>query len=182
MSTGGSLGNFKDTFQNLTTATTTGDNNDTESKSTTQKSLMEPSLNSRGYMGNTNLREALQTLGLSANNLMSIVENQSLGISAATSASSDPPQTLRLVEMELLTSLSIWRWKYQLVLYEACLATGIHVHFGKKLQNVTSIPFNNNNNNKDCKKILQFKDGSQLTTSLLIGADWINFKVHSYEQ
>jgi len=161
---GGSFGNLKDTLsQNLTTAAT-ADNKESASNST----ITTPR---RSLVG-----EALQTLGASAKDLMAKVERSS-GISTATSASSKPP---RLVETELL-SLGIRRWKYQQVLYDACVAAGVHIHFGKRLQNVTSIPSNDNsNNNEDCKTLLQFKDGSQITTSLLIGADGINSKVRNY--
>eukprot|EP00984_Skeletonema_dohrnii_P014671 scaffold6188_cov118-Skeletonema_dohrnii-CCMP3373.AAC.4 len=90
-----------------------------------------------------------------------------LSLSSTTTSSSSAPR----IETEL-QSLGIRRWKYQQVLYEACIEAGIKIHFGKRLQ--TAITTN------DSKTVLHFKDGSKVTTSLLIGADGINSKVRNY--
>jgi len=80
------------------------------------------------------------------------------------------------VETELL-SLGIRRWKYQQVLYEACLQAGIHIHFGKRLHRATTVV---KPGSKDPLTCLHFKDGTTVETSLLVGADGINSKVRSY--
>ncbi|KAL7473116.1 hypothetical protein ACHAXS_013505 [Conticribra weissflogii] len=85
-----------------------------------------------------------------------------------------PPQ--QTIETELL-SLGIRRWKYQQVLYEACVRAGIHIHFGKRLQQVTSVV---EPGRRDPRTCLHFKDGTRVETSLSIGADGINSKVRSY--
>ena len=79
------------------------------------------------------------------------------------------------MDTELL-SLGIRRWKYQQVLYEACQSVGIVIHFGKRLQSISSI----DDTTATKKSLLTFKDGSTATTSLVIGADGINSKVRNY--
>ena len=78
------------------------------------------------------------------------------------------------IETELL-SLGIRRWKYQQVLYEACQSAGIIIHFGKRLQGISSV-----DSNDDVMSLLTFKDGYTCTASLVIGADGINSKVRNY--
>lgn len=144
---GGSFGSFKASTDNLSTR--------------------------RGSL--VNLTAALHSLGSSAKDFFFNDEKsgRTSGISVATTSSSKSTQ---MVETELL-SLGIRRWKYQQVLYEACLAAGVHIHFGMRLQHVTSISCNDSD---DSQTLLQFKDGSQITTSLLIGADGLNSKVRNY--
>jgi salicylate hydroxylase len=86
--------------------------------------------------------------------------------SSATGRTSDASST----GIEL-SSLGIRRWKYQQVLYEACQSAGIVIHFGKRLQDVSSL--------RD-KSLLTFKDGTACTASLVIGADGIHSKVRNY--
>lgn len=80
----------------------------------------------------------------------------------------------RMVEAELL-SLGIRRWKYQQVLYEACLSVDIVIHFGKRLQSISALE-----KDGDVNSLLTFKDGFTVTASLVIGADGINSKVRNY--
>jgi 2-polyprenyl-6-methoxyphenol hydroxylase-like FAD-dependent oxidoreductase len=122
---------------------------------------------------------------------------------ANSSAASTPASPRVIIETELL-SLGIRRWKYQQILYEACCDAGIQIHFGKRLQSVVSLNaaaaaaavMNNdvdagmnadveqnaisNNNGDGPRTLLQFKDGTKITTSLLIGADGINSRVRKY--
>ena len=104
--------------------------------------------------------------------VISDVTNRLSGISlSSTATSSSSFTTTKTIETEL-QSLGIRRWKYQQVLYEACIEAGINIHFGKRVQNVVSTD--------DSKTVLHFKDGSKISTSLLIGADGINSKVRNY--
>ena len=96
-----------------------------------------------------------------------MLSNRLSGLSLLSTTTSSSPR----IETEL-QSLGIRRWKYQQVLYEACIEAGIKIHFGKRLQ--TAITTN------DSKTVLHFKDGSKVMTSLLIGADGINSKVRNY--
>eukprot|EP00578_Thalassiosira_sp_NH16_P012661 CAMPEP_0181106592 /NCGR_PEP_ID=MMETSP1071-20121207/16614_1 /TAXON_ID=35127 /ORGANISM="Thalassiosira sp., Strain NH16" /LENGTH=641 /DNA_ID=CAMNT_0023190009 /DNA_START=160 /DNA_END=2085 /DNA_ORIENTATION=- len=108
-------------------------------------------------------------------NLIGVPKNdRASGISTASSSSN-------MVETELL-SLGIRRWKYQRVLYDACLAAGIRIHFGKRLQTAMSMPpgSGDGTEDNDARTMLHFKDGSRITTSLLVGADGINSKARNY--
>ncbi|KAK1748414.1 monooxygenase-related protein [Skeletonema marinoi] len=96
-----------------------------------------------------------------------MLANRLSGRSLSSTTTSSSPR----VETEL-QSLGIRRWKYQQVLYEACIEAGIKIHFGKRLQNAITT--------NDSKTVLHFKDGSKVMTSLLIGADGINSKVRNY--
>lgn len=92
--------------------------------------------------------------------------------SFSTSVAAAAAEAAEAEEVTELQSLGIRRWKYQQVLYEACVEAGIEIHFGKRLQNVTTTD--------DAKTVLEFKDGSKVTTSLLLGADGVNSKVRNY--
>ena len=154
---GGSVGRVRNSFSNIATGVIGG--SEEEDAATDNRS---PS--SGG--GEGSLRNLFQDLkALSAKDL----DN-------SAAANKSPRTTLRMVETEL-QSLGIRRWKYQQVLYEACLAAGIHIHFNKRLKNVTSV---SSDDSGDAKTLLSFKDGSKVTTSLLIGADGINSKVRNY--
>ncbi|KAL9185954.1 hypothetical protein ACHAXT_003731, partial [Thalassiosira profunda] len=128
-----------------------------------------------GSLGN--IRNTL-TGGKSLGEMMQALTTKGERPSGASTESPErtTPRTSRTVEKELL-SLGIRRWKYQQVLYESCVKAGIHVHFGKRLQKATSLPTSDGG---DAKTLLHFKDGSQITASLLVGADGINSKVRNY--
>jgi len=104
--------------------------------------------------------------------LISEFTNRLSGISLSSSSTTTTSSSSSRIETEL-QSIGIRRWKYQQVLYEACIEAGIQIHFGKRLQSATTTTTGS-------KTILQFKDGSKITTSLLIGADGINSKVRNY--
>ena len=115
---------------------------------------------------------------------ISEVSNRISGISLTSTESSTTTTTTTattVVESEL-QSLGIRRWKYQQVLYEACEQAGIVIHFGKRLQTVTTTTnqLNDDDDVSHAKTMLHFKDGSKVMTSLLIGADGINSKVRNY--
>ncbi|KAL3775033.1 hypothetical protein ACHAWO_007218 [Cyclotella atomus] len=95
--------------------------------------------------------------------------------STGRSSNASSSSTTQRIETDLL-SLGIRRWKYQQVLYEACQSVGIIIHFGKRLQSITSTPHPIHG----FVSTLKFKDGSQTTSTLVIGADGINSKVRTY--
>jgi len=159
---GGSIGSLRSSFmKRLEVAGVVREEGGEE----TNKRTSIASSSTNGRRGS--VRDILQSIGSSARDLLT------QGDGKRTSVSQN-------IETDLL-SLGIRRWKYQQILHDACLDAGIVIHFGKRLQSVTSINSSSDgDNNDDVKTLLHFKDGSQVTTSLLIGADGINSKVRNY--
>jgi len=85
-----------------------------------------------------------------------------------------------------LHSLGIRRWKYQKILYDACVKVGIVVHLGKRLIKITSLDRDGSTTDDDDELLLlpmtklEFIDKSTITCSLLIGADGLNSTCRRY--
>jgi 2-polyprenyl-6-methoxyphenol hydroxylase-like FAD-dependent oxidoreductase len=81
-----------------------------------------------------------------------------------------------------LHSLGIRRWKYQKILYDACVKVGIIVHLGKRLIKVTSLDRDSISTELQLLPMtkLEFLDKSTITCSLLIGADGLNSTCRRY--
>jgi len=158
---GGSIGSLRSSFMKRLEGA--GVVREEGGEETNKRTSLASSTNGR----RGSVRDILQSIGSSARDLLT------QGDGKRTSVSQN-------IETDLL-SLGIRRWKYQQILHDACIDAGIVIHFGKRLQSVTSINSSSDgDNNDDVKTLLHFKDGSQVTTSLLIGADGINSKVRNY--
>ena len=166
---GGSIGSLQHVIQNLSKRSLLGNSN--VGNSASARSLVSNSSadNVVDYGGNNkndtnsndgdgggrprsnsgrSMRDLLTSLGSSAKDITATLVGERIsGISTSTNGSGSTPARGVGVDSELL-SLGIRRWKYQEVLYNACLAAGVHVHFGKRLQTVTSISSSKNDNNK----------------------------------
>lgn len=96
-----------------------------------------------------------------------------------------------------LNSMGIRRWKYQKILFDACVKVGIVVHLGKRLIKVTSLDREDSSNTTTTTTSeellllrrrrrllpmtkLEFIDKSSITCSLLIGADGLNSTCRRY--
>jgi len=157
---GGSIGSIRSSFMKRLEVAGVVKEEGGEESNNKRTSIASSSTNGR----RGSVRDILQSIGSSARELLQGGERTS--------------STQKVIETDLL-SLGIRRWKYQQILHDACIDAGIVIHFGKRLQSVTSINSNEEEDN-DAKTLLNFKDESQVTTSLLIGADGINSKVRNY--
>ena len=93
-----------------------------------------------------------------------------------------------------LRSMGIRRYRYQDILHDACRGVGIAIHFGRRVVGVSSTIVDGADDDvgsvvgdggdmtrpRGPRTLIEFKDGSKVSCSLLIGADGINSRVREY--
>ena len=173
---------------NINTDDTDAVNNSSDNEATDNKETTPDKVIDRRRNSLAGKHADLRPRGGSLRNLSCAMEGMKQRISRISLVSTDTTATtsttsttrssdVSTMETELL-SLGIRRWKYQQVLYEACQSVGIVIHFGKRLTSITSI--HDDTITSGPLSLLTFRDGSSVTSSLVIGADGINSKVRNY--